>query len=261
MTSRPYSDRISKTEPRRSTIRRGIKKRGILPSFGDIILPVVSVAAVVLLIIAGRQFFLNGLRTSPGISSTRAFAESPALIAEREARKEENESNSETNNNLLISSEDIAASDTNLLADSGIKETSTPVVVIAEPVEKTPEKVDSPKPAPTPVKRTNPTPTQTPAKPAPVKPVKKEAPKTQNLPASKQWRVQVGAYTSKAAANEGAGKIQKAGYKTVIYSNPASKYIKLWVLGGADKKSAEQVMNKMKAMGFKTSFVVPPPSK
>ena len=259
MTSRPYSDRISKTESRRSTIRRGIKKRGILPSFGDIMLPVVSVAAVVLLIIAGRQFFLNGLRTSPGISSTRAFAESPALIAEREARKEENALNSETNNNL-ISSEDIAASDTNLLADSGIKETSTPVVVIAEPV-KTPEKVDSPKPAPTPVKRTNPTPTQTPAKPAKPAPVKKEAPKTQNLPASKQWRVQVGAYTSKAAANDGAGKIQKAGYKTVIYSNPASKYIKLWVLGGADKKSAEQVMNKMKAMGFKTSFVVPPPSK
>ena len=250
MTSRPFSERISKTESRRSTIRRGIKKRGILPSFGDIILPVVSVAAVVLLIIAGRQFFLNGLRTSPGISSTRAFAESPALIAEREARKEENESNSETNNNL-ISSEDIAASDTNLLADSGIKETSTPVIVIAEPVEKTPEKVDPPKPAPTP----------TPAKPAKPAPVKKEAPKTQNLPASKQWRVQVGAYTSKAAANDGAGKIQKAGYKTVMYSSPASKYIKLWVLGGADKKSAEQVMNKMKAMGFKTSFVVPPPSK
>lgn len=252
MTSRPYSERTSRTEPRRSTIRRGIKKRGILPSFGDIILPVVSVAAVVLLIIAGRQFFLNGMRTSPGISSTRAFAESPALIAEREARAER-ESNSETSNNLIaVSSEDIAASDTNLLAAPGIKETSTPVVVVAEPV-KAPENVEPVKPEP--AKKVTPT-------PAPAKKEQREQPKpakTQDLPASKQWRVQVGAYTLKAAANEGAEKINKAGYKTVIYSNPASKYIKVWVLAGADKKSAEQVMHKMKSMGFKTSFVVPPP--
>ncbi|MBQ7561122.1 MAG: SPOR domain-containing protein [Synergistaceae bacterium] len=249
MTSRPYSERTSRTEPRRSTIRRGIKKRGILPSFGDIILPVVSVAAVVLLIIAGRQFFLNGMRTSPGISSTRAFAESPALMAEREARAER-ESNSETSNNLIaVSSEDIAASDTNLLAAPGIKETSTPVIVVAEPV-KAPENVEPVKPAQTPAKQ---------ASPAPVKKEQPKPAKTQDLPASKQWRVQVGAYTLKAAANEGAEKINKAGYKTVVYSNPASKYIKVWVLAGADKKSAEQVMHKMKSMGFKTSFVVPPP--
>ncbi len=251
MTSRPYSERTSKTEPRRSTIRRGIKKRGILPSFGDIILPVVSVAAVVLLIIAGRQFFLNGMRTSPGISSTRAFAESPALIAEREARaeRENRDSNSETNI-IAVSSEDIAASDTNLLADSGIKETSTPVIVVAEPV-KAPE---------TAAKKVNQNPTPAPAKKEQPKPAN-NPPKVSNLPASKQWRVQVGAYTSKAAANEGAAKINKAGYKTVVYSNPASKYIRVWVLGGADKKSAEQVMNHMKSMGFKTSFVVPPQSK
>ena len=260
MTSRPYSERTSKTEPRRSTIRRGIKKRGILPSFGDIILPVVSVAAVVLLIIAGRQFFLNGMRTSPGISSTRAFAESPALIAEREARaeRENRDSNSETNI-IAVSSEDIAASDTNLLADSGIKETSTPVIVVAEPV-KAPETVEPPKPAPTPAKKVNQNPTPAPAKKEQPKPAN-NPPKVSNLPASKQWRVQVGAYTSKAAANEGAAKINKAGYKTVVYSNPASKYIRVWVLGGADKKSAEQVMNHMKSIGFKTSFVVPPQSK
>jgi cell division protein FtsN len=51
----------------------------------------VSVAAVGLLVLAGRQFFLNGIKTSPGISSTRAYAEAPALIAERE-RKQERES-------------------------------------------------------------------------------------------------------------------------------------------------------------------------
>ncbi len=68
---------------RRAMVRRGIKKRGMLPSFGDMVLPIVSIAAVALLVIAGRQFFLNGLKSSPGISSTRAYAEAPALMAER----------------------------------------------------------------------------------------------------------------------------------------------------------------------------------
>ena len=94
MISRRSSDRTARTESsqRRPTVRRGIKKRGILPSFGDIVLPIVSVAAVGLLVLAGRQFFLNGIKTSPGISSTRAYAEAPALIAERERKKEEESS-------------------------------------------------------------------------------------------------------------------------------------------------------------------------
>ncbi|MBQ7578728.1 MAG: SPOR domain-containing protein [Synergistaceae bacterium] len=247
MTSRHFSERTSRTESRRSTVRRGIKKRGILPSFGDIILPVVSVAAVILLIIAGRQFFLNGLRTSPGISSTRAFAESPALLAERERRE-----NPEPAQEIIITdSQDIAASDTNLLAVPGVRETSTPSPVTVE-VTPVPEPV---KPEPVPAK-----PAVTPAKkpaPAPAKPA--TPPKISNLPTSKQWRVQVGAYGSKSSAQEAANKINKAGYKATVYSNPASKYIKVWVFAGADKKSAEHVMNAMKAMGFKTSFVFPPP--
>ena len=246
MTSRHFSERTSRTESRRSTVRRGIKKRGILPSFGDIILPIVSVAAVILLIIAGRQFFLNGLKTSPGISSTRAFAESPALLAERERRE-----NPEPAQEIIITdSQDIAASDTNLLAVPGVQETSTPSPVTVE-VTPAPEPV---KPQPAPAK-----PAATPAKkPAPTPAAKPTPPKISNLPASQQWRVQIGAYGSKAAAQEAAAKINKAGYKATVYSNPASKYIKVWVLGGADKKSAEHVMNAMKAMGFKTSFVFPP---
>ncbi|MBQ9594948.1 MAG: hypothetical protein IJR35_03735, partial [Synergistaceae bacterium] len=90
MISRQYSERTARTSSgtKRPTVRRGIKKRGILPSFGDIILPVVSIAAIGLLILAGRQFFINGMKTPPGISSTRAYAEAPALIAERERKAE-----------------------------------------------------------------------------------------------------------------------------------------------------------------------------
>ncbi|MBQ3458889.1 MAG: hypothetical protein IJG30_08020, partial [Synergistaceae bacterium] len=60
MTSQQSTERIARTNaPRRTTARRGLKKRGILPSFGDIVLPVVSIAAVALLVLAGRQFFIN----------------------------------------------------------------------------------------------------------------------------------------------------------------------------------------------------------
>ena len=83
MTSQPISERQPETN-RRSRFRRGFKKRGILPSFGDLVLPIVSIAAVGLLVLAGRQFFVNGLQTSPEITSTRAYADSPALLAERE---------------------------------------------------------------------------------------------------------------------------------------------------------------------------------
>ena len=88
MISRHSTEDRAETE-RRPRVRRAIKKRGILPSFGDIVLPIVSVAAVGLLILAGRQFFINGIKSSPDMTSTRAYADSPALIAEREKAKEE----------------------------------------------------------------------------------------------------------------------------------------------------------------------------
>ena len=87
MISRHSTEDRAETE-RRPRVRRAIKKRGILPSFGDIVLPIVSVAAVGLLILAGRQFFINGIKSSPDMTSTRAYADSPALIAEREKAKE-----------------------------------------------------------------------------------------------------------------------------------------------------------------------------
>ena len=60
----------------RRRVRQGIRKRGILPSFGDLVLPIVGIAAVGLLILAGRQFFINGMKKSPGMTSTRAYADS-----------------------------------------------------------------------------------------------------------------------------------------------------------------------------------------
>lgn len=270
MISRHFSERTARTSSgaKRPTVRRGIKKRGILPSFGDIILPVVSIAAVGLLILAGRQFFINGMKTPPGISSTRAYAEAPALIAERERRAEaeaELMTHTAQVQDVEATGTEINASDTNLLAVAEIQETSKPDTQTLAQTQEVKLKAEPAKISEPQVKKTEAKPEK---KPEPVKKADNannhnsealvKRPAGTNLPPIKQWRVQIGAYTSKAGAQEAAKKIKKAGYKAVVYSNPASKHTKVWVLGGTDKRSAERIANAMKSIGYKSSFVFPP---
>ncbi len=224
---------------RRSIARRENKKRGVLPSFGDIILPVVSIAAVILLIIAGRQFFINGLKTSPEISSTRAYAEAPALIAEREKKNEPE--------NLSLSLETVSKEAE--VSDDKLQDDFLAVAVQTLESEKN-------KPVQQNIAAVTPKPTQ------PVKIEKKVSetpkPKPVSIPMNKQWRVQIGAYTSKSGAQEAAKKINQAGYKAIVYQNPASKHFKVWVQGGITKKDAERVVSAMQKLGYKGSFSFPP---
>ena len=232
MISRRSSERTPETE-RRPRMRRGLKKRGLLPSFGDIALPIVSVAAVGLLILAGRQFFINGMQTSPGVTSTRAYADAPALVAEREKEAERllpsvaEVKNPEPESKPELKPEPVQpAKEENMLAVADVvkpQPVKTPVAPIIAPEVK-------------------------------AEPVVKQAP----VPINKQWRVQVGAYTTKAGAEEAAKKIRRAGYKAVIYSNPASKHTKVWVEGGPTKFYADRRVEAMKKLGFKSSFAFPP---
>ncbi|MBQ7215645.1 MAG: SPOR domain-containing protein [Synergistaceae bacterium] len=251
MTSQHISERQPETD-RRSRFRRGIKKRGILPSFGDLVLPIVSIAAVGLLVLAGRQFFINGLQTSPEITSTRAYADSPALLAERE-REEAAE------NPIAPAVKDVPP----ITAPAkGITVTAenTPAVKPAQTLPKTPAPAPA-KPAIAAAQPSTPAPKAAPVQKAePEKP--KPAPKVEQLPANKQWRVQVGAYPSKASAETAAKKIRNAGYKAVVYKNPDSKYVKVWVEeAGPTKFYADRIADQMKKLGFKTSFAFPPASK
>ena len=251
MTSQHISERQPETD-RRSRFRRGFKKRGILPSFGDLVLPIVSIAAVGLLVLAGRQFFINGLQTSPEITSTRAYADSPALLAERE-REEAAE------NEVAPAVKDVPP----ITAPAkGITVTAenAPAVKTAQTAPKNPAPAPA-KPALVVAQPSKPAPVKAPApKAEPEKP--KPAPKVEQLPANKQWRVQVGAYPSKASAETAAKKIRNAGYKAVVYKNPDSKYVKVWVEeAGPTKFYADRIADQMKKLGFKTSFAFPPASK
>ena len=229
MISRQFSGRTQETE-RRPRMRRGLKKRGLLPSFGDIALPIVSVAAVGLLILAGRQFFINGMQTSPEVTSTRAYADAPALRAEREKEAEAPAPLAEVKKpEIKPKTESEPVKEENMLAVADVitpKPVNTPAAPIIAPE----------------------------VKPEPVKSTVKSAP----VPINKQWRVQIGAYTSRAGAEEAAKKIRRAGYRAVIYSNPASKHTKVWVEGGPTKFYADRMVNAMKKLGYKNSFAFPP---
>ena len=264
MTSRRFSERTAKTEtpdfslpaarlnPRRSspTVRRGLKKRsGVLPSFGDMILPVVGVFAVVLLVIFGRQFFLNGLKSSPGIASTRAYAEAPAILAELEKKiepEQEVKIPDPVSEDLIAKSED---KEEDLFALAVAVQTQTPAKT--QPPVSEPKKTAAP--AQTAKKATSKSTSNAAVKKAPA-----QSAKSTGTVSDKQWRVQVGAYTSRAGAKDAADKIKKAGYNAMVYSNPASKHFKVWVAGGKDKKAADNVVKAMQKLGYKGSFSFPP---
>ena len=235
MTSRRITE--EQGTDRRARVRRGLKKRGILPSFGDIVLPIVSIAAVGLLILAGRQFFINGIKTSPEITSTRAYADSPALLAEREREKER----AERERAALAPVVNPVSSEVAVSKNDGAK------VILAE-VAPPVESLTAPKPASTPAPQR--------VEPAAENPQPK--PKPAPIPMNKQWRVQIGAYTTKAAAEEAVKKLKRAGYKSVIYQNPASKHFKVWLEGGPTKFYADRIVEKMKKLGYKSSFSFPP---
>ena len=216
---------------RRTTNRRGLKKRGILPSFGDLVLPVVGIAALVLLVVAGRHFFVSGINNSPEITSTQAYADSPAIKAER--------NNTPSAENLQPKPSETAEVKTD--------ETVNENTILAVSENNVNPQIEEVKPAVTqPVKRTE-------------APRKTTAPaKMTNLPPEKQWRVQVGAYPSKAEAEKIVKKIKNAGFKARTYQNPASKHVKVWVEAGESKYQAGLMVEAMKKHGFKSSFSFPP---
>ena len=218
---------------RRTTNRRGLKKRSILPSFGDMVLPVVGVSALVLLVLAGRHFFVSGIKTSPEITSTQAYADSPAIMAERKNTPpvpEESEAlSTQTADNKA---EDKATNENTILAVAENK--VNPQIVDVKPAE-------PPKPS---TKSTS-TPAKAPAK-------------MTNLPPEKQWRVQVGAYPTKAEAEKVVKKIKREGFNARIYQNPASKHVKVWVEAGESKYQAGLMVKAMTKLGFKSSFSFPP---
>lgn len=230
---------------RRTTNRRGLKKRGIFPSFGDMVLPIVGISALVLLLLAGRHFFVKGIQTSPEITSTQAYADSPAILAERKNSQpaEKSQESPAKTAEIKAKPEDKATNENMILAvaENNVNPKISDVKpAVSKPVTKTTPAVQ----------------TEAPKRTAPAMP--RGQVNMTNLPPEKQWRVQVGAYPSRAEAEKIAKKIKLAGYPAKVYQNPASKHSKVWVEAGENSYQAGLMVDAMKKLGFKSSFSFPP---
>ena len=266
MTNRQFSENQTRTNRRAlhriisDAPQKNFRRRGVLPSFGDIILPVVGVAAIGLLAVAGRQFFINGLQSSPGIASTRAYADSPVLMAERERTRLRQTLENQTQNQASAPENLDFKFNNNPSVTNTVATLATPaqtnqnqnpntnINITVEPVK--PETKPAPKPAPKP--------TAKPAQKTP--PAKPQTPaKTQTQTGS--WRVQIGAFGTKQSAQDAAKKLSSKGYKTTVYSNPGSKYVKVWVSAGNSKQDANKIVDAMKKLGYGSSYAIPPAAK
>ena len=218
--------------------RREIRKKGFILSFGDIILPFVGIVAIGLLIVAGKVFFMNGLRPSVSIVPENV-PESPipqippVFVPTAEAKGE-------------VMPPDVPGQqktrpteDPHVVAPAQ-EGKQLPLEITATPVVETPAVPATPEEE-----------NLTPKSSVAVKPTSKAQ--------GPVWRVQVGAYGSKAGANEVIAKLAKAGYKATVYSG--TKYHKVWVQAGNTKQSAEAVASRLKKAGFPGSYVVPPSSR
>ena len=216
--------------------------------FGDIILPFVGVVSLGLLLVATRLFFMNGLTPSPSLASPQPIPSVPDVVLE------------DAPLDVAVPSATEAPADKPLAAKDTAKETVLAVEVTATPAEPDPpfslefeadgmlaepETPDTPEPAP--------------AKPAPQTKPKQESVKPASKPAGPSWRVQVGAYGSKRAAEDIVRKLAKSGYTATVFSGP--KYHKVWVQAGSTKAAAEKTAAKLKTLGYSGSYVVPPPAK
>lgn len=271
---------------------REVKKKGFIISFGDIILPVVGIIAIGLLVIAGKLFFSKGvnepggtMRQLPEIGSRQADAaplssqEDAVPMSETEPGAYESSPESAQNPSAHSQQLDLLAipyggdtvrTSSPLAENNNVTVTSTPVASQTKAVPQTKPKQPQSQPAQqqsSGVKSKGRTvsvkpqqsaakaaakPSQSAQKPA----VAKTAPAAKAAP---QWRVQVGAYGSRDAANEIVSKLSKSGYTSTIFAS--GRFFKVWVQAGATKQAADSVMSRLKRGGFPDSYLVPPASK
>ncbi len=100
-----------------------------------------------------------------------------------------------------------------------------------------------------------PAPSKAPAKTAPP-PVAPPAPRKTE---GGEWRVQVGAFSTKEAAAETSRKLSQSGYKASVVSGP--KFHRVLVHAGATRQDASSLISRLAKAGFSGAFSIPPTSR
>ena len=226
--------------------RRGLKshsykKRKSMFSFGDVILPFVGILAVIMLLFAAKVFFFDSLPSSNNLygSSQSVPKISPDVKAnilfpaagEASAQEQEPELELESANGNKQELESLA-----------LNNNASKIDVTSEPVNNKKPTVNN-----------NNTRQVNNNKQA----INNNARQVNSNNKQAQWRVQVGAYGSKKAADEIIAKLAKAGYTATSFA--VSRHHKVWVQAGNTKQEAERTAAKLKKIGYPGSYVIAPP--
>ena len=255
---------------------RRFKTKGFVISFGDIMLPLVGFIAIGLLLVAGKLFFLSG--TQPDSPPIPVIGEPPhppqRQEQERNVPSGEKSAEASSDSAKVQPSEEIASetpSERKSLPavdvwavpyDSKIE--NSPAVPAQTPTTSTPRTTT------TVVSRSsgasgNPPPsTRTQPQPAVrvVTPEKKNTPQTSAQSsktasaASSGWMVQIGAFSTKAAADAVMQQVSKAGHSATVISGKTLH--RVLVQAGATRNEALTMATRMSQSGFPGAFIVPP---
>lgn len=248
---------------------RRFKTKGALVSFGDIMLPLVGLVAIGLLLVAGELFFFSDVQTDK--RPVPVIAPLPPPVQERQAEAEAREQpqnvpappahvsvfdrpHAETTPEKPAEIKPLAF--LNVLAvPYGGKTESAPAAQSAPPsvsVVQPEKKPAGQKPPPSPA-------APAPSRPQPEKavpPKKQTPPVVQTTRKSAGWMVQVGAFSTKEAAEAVTQQLTQANYATTLLSGKT--LYRVLVQAGSTRDEALAQATKLAKIGFQGAFIVPP---
>jgi cell division protein FtsN len=232
-------------------------------------LPLIGIVAIGLLALAGRFFFMSGFHSDrdvlPVMTQQR---ERPAQAAERAAALAPKGGNSSGNFPVPVPVP-VPVPSPALSAARAVE--AAPVLavpdVLAVPVEEKKNSVSPARRTP-PVSSVSPSSSASPTRPKP-RPVLPPKPKTVAAPApagkkpapsqkaqtSSGWTVQVGAFSTKSAAENVARQISKEGHSTLVVSE---KTVHRVLVRAGSRNDASALADRMSRSGFPGAFVVSP---
>ena len=239
---------------------RRFKTKGFAISFGDFMLPLVGLAAIGLLFVAGKFFFFSDFqadrqqivsiappdlhRVDAEESGATVAARNPNHSAAAEMNPNLGRSNSNINENINQNSAGIVTRDeehdNRNHAASHQNATSGSVGAVGENAERETAREIIVVSAPEPEQRTNPN-------PEPVQTAQ---------PAQAYWMVQIGAFSTNAAAQTALRRVVQDGHRATIVSG--NRWHRVMVYAGPTNQDAVNLAAQLNRSGYVGAFTVPP---
>ena len=243
---------------------RRFKTKGFAISFGDFMLPLVGLVAIGLLFVAGKIFFFSDFQTnSQPIPVSIAPPDTSRADAEESASGPSSEASTvvqipsqgaTTSANLMLDlddenraqntatdhqDQDGAPQSVNSSREENTENTREIIIITAAPEPTSPQATPEQQPVP----NVEPNP----AASIPAQPVQiQEA----------NWMVQIGAYSTNAAAEAVLGRITQAGYRAIVV--PGRTWNRVLVQAGPTRQDAMNLAARLGRTGYPGAFPVPP---